>query len=221
MRFLTLALILLACCSMVRADTIRLTSGVPLVGAYFFTHWWEPWKSSDEKVVQDMSTLKALGFNTVFLDSEWSQMIDGDWKWLDRGHKLAKQSGVEILPWLSLKNWLDIGDPVERRAKIKEMYGVDITMGVDASGQLNRTKPYDPAVIDAGTKYCEQYLERYLENGALLRVMRDGKPHPVIAIAVELGWEGSCDAVTQQMFRIWLRGKYADDIQKLNKKWKT
>lgn len=203
------------------ADVIRLADGKPTVGVYYFTHWWEPWRSSDERILEDLARLKQMGYNTIYLDSEWSQMIDGDWKLLDRGHRLAKQAGMQILPWLSAKVWVDIGSHDYRRDLVKTMYGVELEMGTGPDGKPNRTKPYDPAVIEAGVRYCEQYIERYAKDGALMRVMWNGKACPVVAPTVELEWSGSCDVVTQQMFRMWLRGRYANDIAKLNKAWGT
>lgn len=203
------------------SDALRLADGKPLVGVYFFTHWWEPWRSSDEKILQDLKRLKSLGYNTVFLDSEWSQMIDGDWKLLDRGHRLAKQAGMQILPWLSAKVWADIAENERRRNLVKDMYGVTLDMGIGRDGKMNRTKPYDPAVIEAGTRYCKQYIERYLKDGALLHVVWEGRLRPVVAPTVELEWEGSCDPLTQQMFRAWLKAKYSDDISRLNTAWGT
>ena len=32
-----------------------------------------------------------MGFNTLLLDHEFSQMLDGNWKWLDREHRLARE----------------------------------------------------------------------------------------------------------------------------------
>jgi len=192
MSFLTAAAFSAACLSAVCAAAalpahgaplpLTLEGGSPLVGVYFFTHWWEPWKSSDDAIVKDLKRLKSMGFNTIFLDHEWSQMIDGDWKLLDRGHRLAKQEGMQILPWLSIKAGSDLGSP-DRRARVKRMYGVDIRMGVAGDGSEDRTKPYDEAVVEAGARYCLDYLERYLQGGALLSVMVDGKPRPVVRIS--------------------------------------
>lgn len=201
-------------------DAIRLGDGRPLVGVYYFTHWWEPWRSSDDRILEDFTRLKKMGVNAVFLDSEWSQMVDRDWYWLDRGHKLAKKAGMQILPWLSLKVWVDVSDP-GRAAGIKNMYGVDLDIGIGRDGERGRTKPYDPAVIEAATRYGTDYIERYLKDGAILHVVRNGKSCPVVALTCELEWTGSFDAVTQQMFRLWLRAKYCQDINKLNKVWRT
>ncbi|MHB0998581.1 MAG: beta-galactosidase [Armatimonadota bacterium] len=217
----TSALILTTCANAAKSDAIRLADGKPLIGVYFFTHWWEPWRSSDDKIVDDLNKLKDRGFNTIFLDSEWSQMIDGNWKLLDRGHKLAKQAGVQILPWLSLKAWVDIGVSKDRIELIKKMYGVDMTPGINPDGTPGRTKPYDPAVIEAGYQYCSDYIDRYARDGALLHVMWEGKLRPVVALSVELEWSGSSDPLTQQMFRLWARAKYGNQISKLNKAWKT
>jgi hypothetical protein len=202
-------------------DAIRLPSGEPLVGCYYFTHWWEPWKSDDSVVLEDFQTLRDMGFNTVFIDHEWSQMIDGNWRLLDRGHRLAREKGIVILPWLSLKVWSDIGTSPERLQLIRDMYGVEVAPALTADGETRGIRPYDPGALAAGTQYVTDYLERYLEHGAVLHVMRNGAACPAVALSVELGWEGSCDDTTKLMFRLWLRARFADDIQALNQAWGT
>ena len=202
-------------------DYLQLKDNKPLIGFYYFTHWWEPWASDDNLVLKDFADMKAMGYNAIFLDSEWSQMIAGDWKLLDRGHKLAKKAGIEILPWLSLKEWIDIAsEDGGRQRLIKDMYGVTLEMGINAEGKEDRTKPYDPAVIEAGYQYSLSYLERYLENGAILHIMDKGKLKPVVAITVEMEWTGSNDPTTNKMFQDWLKKKYSY-TSKLNKAWGT
>ncbi len=202
-----------------RDTTLRTRDGSPLCGFYYFTHWWEPWTSDDARIAKDLRQIKAMGCNVLFLDSEWSQMIAGNWSLLDRGHRLAKEAGLEILPWLSLKEWIDMGLP-ERMALVKDMYGVDLKMGVDYEGNPNRLLPYDEATIEAGYRYCVDYLERYLTDGAILRVMDGGRLKPVIAITVELEWAGSNDETTNKMFAAFLKEKYGD-VKSLNNAWKT
>ena len=115
-RFATLSrivLLALGCVSLpagpvAAASPLRLANDEPLVCIYYFPHWWEPWKSSDEAVLRDLRRLRGAGFNTLLLDHEWSQAIDGNWRWLDRSHRLAAQAGMKILPWLSAKSWGDV-----------------------------------------------------------------------------------------------------------------
>ncbi|MHB1456110.1 MAG: hypothetical protein ACYC0V_04250 [Armatimonadota bacterium] len=206
--------------SVTSADPIRVADGKPLVGIYFFPHWWEPWKSSDDAVTKDLTLLNDMGYNTIFVDHQFSQMLDGDWKLLDRGHRLAKQTGISILPWLSPGVW-GLGSGSELRDRAENMYGIKFDMGVDIDGKPNEVKPYDPAVIDFGVKYTSQYLDRYLQDGAILRVMWNGKLRPVVALSVEVKWAGSYDPLTEQMLRLWLRGRYGSDIRKLNRRWQT
>jgi len=202
-------------------EPIRLSNGEPLVGIYFFTHWWEPWKSSDEAILDDLKRLRSMGFNTIFLDHEWSQMIDGNWRLLDRGHRLAKEAGMQILPWLSLKVWGDMGSPGRRRL-IKQQYGVTLRTGTGSDGKDNGIViPYDEATIIAGASYTKQYLDRYAKDGALLHLNWDGKTRPAAALTVELAWSGSCDEATQLMFRLWLKERYGRNIGALNKAWGT
>lgn len=222
MRFTMLLILLIAlfCQVGASAEPLLLSDNAPLTGVYFFTHWWEPWKSSDAEVISDLKLLKSMGYNTIFLDHEWSQAI-GDWSVLDRDHNLAKKAGMQILPWLSLKVWQDIGTPAYRKVFLKQTYGVDLDLGVDKNGKTSRTKPYDPAVVDAGVRYCREYLNRYLKNGAILHVLWNGKLRPVVALSVELGWEGSYDSLTRQMFQIWAEAMYGMDLDRLNKAWGT
>ncbi len=220
--FILMLLFALTACAAWAADrdtTLRTRDGSPLCGFYYFTHWWEPWRSDDARVLADLKEQKAMGCNVIFLDSEWSQMIDRDWFWLDRGHRLAKEAGLEILPWLSLKEWIDLGG--ENRVQlIKEMYGVDLKTGVDYDGKPNRIIPYDPATIEAGYRYCVDYLERYLKDGVILHVKDGGKLKPVVAITVELEWSGSNDEETNKRFRKYLKDKYSY-TSRLNKAWGT
>lgn len=76
------------------AEPLRLEDGRPLVCVYFFGHWWDPWKSDDEAIRRDLSEIRESGVSVLALDHEWSQAIDGDWKWLDREHRLAREAGL-------------------------------------------------------------------------------------------------------------------------------
>ena len=41
------------------ASPLRLANDEPLVCIYYFPHWWEPWKSSDEAVLRDLADCVA------------------------------------------------------------------------------------------------------------------------------------------------------------------
>ncbi|MBR4748585.1 MAG: hypothetical protein IK083_03315 [Abditibacteriota bacterium] len=202
-----------------RDTTLRTRDNSPLCGFYYFFHWWEPWRTDDALVLKDLKQIKAMGCNTLFIDSEWIQAMSLEWFWLDRGHRLAREAGLEILPWLSLKEWADLGSP-DRMERIKETYGAELKLGLDSEGKPDRIIPYDAGTIEAGYRYCDEYLERYLNDGALLRVWDEGKLKPVIAITVELEWQGSDDEVSCQLFRKHLLAKYTD-IAGINKAWGT
>jgi len=191
-----------------------LSNGEPMVAIYYFTHWWEPWKSSDEAIYDDFVKMRKMGVNTLLLDSEASQAMDGDFRLLDRGHEQAMRTGMTILPWLSLKTWSDMTSE-GRRAWSMERYGaaVDVTE--------NGFLPYGPGTIDFGVAYAKDYLSRYKDQ-ALLHVMKDGRECPVIALTVEASWKTaqSLDPETRMHFCRWLRIKYGS-LEDLNRAWGT
>ena len=200
------------------ASPLRLASDEPLVSIYYFPHWWEPWKSSDEAVLRDLRRLRGMGFNTLLLDHEWSQAIDGNWRLLDRSHRLAAQAGLKILPWLSAKGWSDI--LAGNRAKLaKEWFGVEIPFGLSQDGGPAAPLIYDEAVISAGSQYAIRYLERY-SSAALLHLRWNGTPRPVVSLSVESAWIGGFDPRSIGLFRKWLAEKYKE-IGKLNAAWGT
>jgi Beta-galactosidase len=216
--WLALAGLCLAWGSFAGAEPLRLPDGEPLVCIYYFPHWWEPWKSSDEAVLRDFRRLRRMGFNTLLVDHEWSQAIDGNWRWLDRSHRLAAQAGLKILPWLSAKSWSDIyqGD----RARLaKQWFGVEIPYGASQDGRPASPLIYDDAVISAGSQYALRYLERY-SKAALVRVRWKGKARPVVSLSVESAWIGGFGARSAELFRKWLAAKYGE-IGKLNARWGT
>jgi len=196
-------------------EPLRLANGEPIVAIYFFPHWWEPWKSDDEAVLTDLNRLREMGVNTILVDHEASQALDGDFKYLDRGHRLAKQAGMQIVPWLSLKTWSDMITE-GRRDWSRERYGaaVDVT----EHGYL----PYGPGTIEFGIQYATDYLERYEQDGALLHVRRDGNVCPVVALTVEASWRAqqSLDPETRSRFQAWVKDKY-QGIEQLNAAWST
>ncbi|MCC6729313.1 MAG: beta-galactosidase [Chthonomonadales bacterium] len=204
--------------SHLRAEPLRLPDGEPLVAIYFFPHWWDPWKSSDEAVLADMRRLRAMGFNTLLLDHEWSQAIDGDWRLLDRSHRLAARAGLQIVPWLSLKTWSDVtaGD----RARLaRKWFGVDVRYGVGQDGKPAAPLVYDESVLRAGAGYTGMYLDRYA-GGRILKLRWKGRERPVVSLSVESAWGGSFDDGTNAMFRHWLRRRDGA-LERLNARWGT
>ena len=201
--FFALVLVPLAA-QVLAGDPLRLGDGRPFVGVYYFGHWWEPWKSDDGLIRRDFATLKDMGVSVLCVDHEWSQAIDGDWKWLDREHRLAREAGLQILPWLSLKVWSDMSSEA-RRALVKEWYGVDLRLGRKQDGSPGAVQVWDDATITAGAAYAAQYLDRYADQ-ALLHVDWHGESRPVVALSVELAWDGGgFDEATNMLFVRWLR----------------
>lgn len=197
---------------------LRLPNGEPLVCIYYFTHWWEPWRSDDSAIRSDLQRLRNMGFNTILLDHEWSQAIDGEWKWLDRGHRLAKEAGMAIVPWLSPKTWSDV-TPGHRHELARKWFGVDFRYGVHQDGSPAAPLIWDRAVRVAGVQYADMYLRRY-RDGALLKLRWKGKDRPVISLSVESAWDGSFDEESNRRFRSWCRRKYRT-VEALNRAWGT
>jgi hypothetical protein len=205
-------------CLTLAAEALRLDDGRAFVCAYYFGHWWDPWKSSDDAIRADFRRLAGMGVSVLGVDHEWSQAIDGDWKWLDREHRLAKEAGLRLLPWLSAKCWSDMG-VADRPKLVKDWFGVDLRFGTKQDGSPGAVQIWDDATIRAGAAYAAMYLDRY-RDGALLHVSWKGRSRPVVALSCELGWDGGgFDEATTMLFIRWLRGLYGDDIARLNAAW--
>lgn len=201
------------------AAALRLADGRPMVCVYYFGHWWDPWKSNDDAIRADLKRLREMGVSTICVDHEWSQAIDGDWKWLDREHRLAKEAGLQIIPWLSLKTWSDLGSP-DRMKLVKQWYGVDLRLGEHQNGAPGGIQIWDPGTIRVGAAYAADYVKRYRDQ-ALLHVDWQGRSRPVVALSVELAWaDGGFDEATNMLLIRWLRQRYGD-IGKLNAAWGT
>ena len=210
--------VLLASMRVAAVEPLTLTNGEPLTCIYFFPHWWEPWKSDDQAVLRDLQRLRDMGINTLLVDHEWSQAIDGNWRWLDRTFDLAAKAGLQVVPWLSLKTWGDVhaGD---RERLAQQQFGVKLRYGMTQDGAPTAPLIYDDSVIQLGAKYAEAYLDRYLKS-PLLRLRWNGKERPVISLGVESAWEGSFDEGTNLLFTRWLRSRYRD-TSALNQAWGT
>ena len=195
-------------------EPLRLADGRPMVAIYFFPHWWEPWKSSDEAIRKDLRKLHEMGFNTLLIDHEWSQGSGN----MNREHRLAKEAGMKIVPWLSLKTWGDMTQAT-RREQSKKDHGAAVDL--PPSGYRGFL-PYGPGTIELGVKYAADYLKRYLRDGAILHVRRGGKDCPVVALTVEAAWswQHALDPGTRLHFCRWLRDRYGS-IEKVNASWGT
>lgn len=198
---------------------LRLANGEPLTCIYFFGHWWEPWKSDDEAIRRDLKRLRELGFNTLLLDHEFSQMLDGNWKWVDREHRLAKEMGFGIIPWLEAHCGRDVAVG-NRRDAAERMFGLpQIPLTETQDGQPGQALITSEGFKQYLTAYVCAYVARYLKEGALLQVLRDGRPRPVISLSCEMDFT-AFDPDTNQRFVTWLRRKYRD-VAKLNAAWKA
>jgi len=205
-------------------DVLTTREGEPIVCAYFFGHWWEPWKSNDDAIRTDLKKLKSMGFNTILVDHEWSQMKDRNWYYPDREQKLAKETGMYVVPWLEAKCGVDIGSDINRIIQAKKMYGVRIPQAINQAGKKARAAIcYSPEFKSYMVQWVSSYIDRYLgtDTGNLLMVKKAGKVHPVVSLCVEAGWDMvSFDTQTNEYFREWAKKKYKN-IDPLNSEWGT
>jgi hypothetical protein len=201
-------------------DPIKLSDGQMLKAIYYFPHWWEPWKSDDALVTGDLKKMKELGFNTVCLDHEVSQAVDREFYWLDREYKLAAQEKMSILPWLQLQ-------AVDRNA-LMEFTHLTLKQAVnqDKQPEADCIIYGDPEFKKALVHYVTVYLDRYVNESALLNIQDGKRTRPVVGLMIETGWRSpsglplSFDDETNAYFRKWMKASYYD-IKHLNKKWGT
>jgi len=207
--------------TMSNAARLRLADGRPVVGVYYFGHWWDPWKSSDDAIRKDLERLREMGVTVLFIDHEWTQAIDGDRRWLDREHRLAREAGLVIVPWLSLKTFSDVS-PGPREKLAKKWFGVDLDYGVDPQGRKSAPLPYHPQTVAFAVKWTKAYIERYRANGALARVRLNGREGVWVCPTVEVAWRGpgSFDPITIFMFVRRLKARYRS-VDELNRAWGT
>jgi hypothetical protein len=197
---------------------IQLPNGEPLTCIYYFPQWWEPWKSDDDAIRHDFQRLRKMGYNTLLLDHEWSQAIDGDWKWLDRAHRLAKEAGLYIIPWLGTQGWAEI-DSTNRAQLFEQWYGLPVTFGKNQDGSQGPPPIYQDAIVYGGAQYAIDYMNRYAAE-SLLYVNWQGEIRPVISLNVETAWKGCFDDASNRLFSHWLQRHYVS-IDALNAAWKT
>ena len=208
-------------CVRAEDNVLRTPSGESLRCIYYFPHWWDPWRSDEKVVAKDLKHLRSLGINTLLLDHEWSQAPNNSWGMLDRAHRLAKDAGMQIVPWLSLKVWNDFnyGD---RTKIVKKQYGVELQLSRDQDGKLSSIMVYDEGAVIAGAEYAIDYLDRYLKDGVIAHYQWGGEVRPTVALTVELAWNaGGFDDRTTGRFRRALAKQYGKDIRTLNEKWGT
>ena len=220
-------ILLLGACSALLAPSassvpaLELTDGRPVVGVYYFGHWWNPWKSDDDAIRTDLHRLRRMGVSVLFTDHEWTQAIDGDWRWLDREHRLAREAGLVIVPWLSLKTFSDVS-PGPRHELAKKWFGVDLVYGVDQKGKKCAPLPWARQTLEFATRWTQAYIDRYRETGALAHIRVNGREGIWVCPTVEIAWvgPGSFDPTTIFMFQRYAKGRYGT-VAALNKAWNT
>ncbi len=109
-----------------------------------------------------------------------------------------------------------------RREWTRQRWGAAVGLETNWDGQPT-ILPFAPGTIDVGVAYTSEYLDRYLESGALLRVLWEGQPRPVVALTVEAAWPDMGGTGPESAFHLsrWLRDSYEGDIARLNQAWHT
>lgn len=201
-------------------DPIRLADDQALAAIYYFPHWWDPWKTDDDIVTADLRKMNDLGFNTICLDHEVSQAVDREWYWLDREYRLAGKENMAILPWLQLQ-------AVDRVA-LMQFSHLQLKPAVNQNGQVEEDYCIyrDGDFKKALAHYVSVYLDRYINDPALLRIKDRGKLRPMVGLMVEVGWRNadgyplSFDEETNDYFRRWMKST-SFNLAQLNEKWGT
>jgi|GEM_PF-1271995 len=201
-------------------EPLKTPDGQLVKSIYFFGHWWEPWKSDDAALIKDLKRIKELGFNTICVDHEVSQAIDRDWYWLDREYRASAQEKIYILPWLQL-HCMDRQSLMQfARREIKPAVNQDKEVEEGAAVFL------DVEFQKALAHYITVYLDRYVNDPAMLKIKLGKRNVPVVGLCVETGWRNarglplSFDDETNNYFRKWMRATY-ETIDRLNAKWQT
>ncbi|MFQ6096520.1 MAG: beta-galactosidase [Armatimonadota bacterium] len=190
----------------------------PLICVYWFGHEWEPWRGSDRAAAEALEQIASLKINTLLVNHQPSQSLDRNWKWLDRDHRLAKAAGLQILPFLERGAGADMA---AHASEVGQRLGLVVPLGLTQLGERRGALIWRQEAQSALASYARIYLQRYLDQGAILRVAWHGRPRPVISLSAETGWEGvSFDPETTALFRGWLERKYGS-IARLNAAWGT
>jgi len=177
-------------------EPLRVQSGEALIGIYFNGYKASPWKSDDAKVGEDLARIRAMGANALFAVHGPVEAISDDWEAFDREHALAKAAGLSILPGLEIQAGTELSNE-----KVAQKYSIAVPKAENRNQEKQNSLVTSDEFRDALTRYATDYLDRYLEKGAILRLLDGGKPKPVIALSFETGWLGvSFDKETTTRF---------------------
>jgi hypothetical protein len=191
----------------------------PVICTYWFGQSWEPWRTNDRADEEAFDEIARLKINTLLVHHEPSQSLEKNWRWLDRDHRLAKAKGLFILPFLERGAGADMA---AHAGAVGQRLGLTVPLGLTQGGQPRQTLIWSDAAQAALTAYAKLYLQRYLDQGSILRLMWHGRPRPVVCLSAESGWDSvSFDPETNALFRAWLQRKYAGNVAGLNAEWGT
>lgn len=201
-------------------EPLRLPSGEALVGVYFNAYKASPWKAEDAKASEDLARIREMGANVLFSLHGPVEAVSDDWKTYDREHALAKEAGLTILPGLEFQTGMGLSNDL-----VAQKFGIAVPKGETQTGEKQNSLVTSDEFRDALTRYATEYLDRYLETGAILRLHEGGKQKPVIALTFETGWQNvSFDKETNTEFWKRIYERYMENawnIGTLNFYWGT
>ncbi|MEM2455262.1 MAG: beta-galactosidase [Candidatus Bathyarchaeia archaeon] len=178
----------------------------------FYT-WWEPEKSSDEALEKSLKEIKALGFDKISFDIQYTWYVRKEDYW-ERLLRFTRKERIAILPVVTYGY-------LPGASILESLVGRSVSRAVTNAGEttdaVNASSEDNSAIL---AEFIKKFVMEYKED--LMTI--DSKPGVII-------WEPSMvmwgklgrrhlgyDSYTINLFREWCRRKYGS-IGDLNKEW--
>ena len=174
------------------------------VGAYYYPEHWE-----SSQWERDLKKMSELGFEfTHFAEFAWAQLEpqEGvyDFSWLDKSVELAAKYNLKVILCTSTATppvWLVRKHP---EILIKRENGVSMDHGARQHASFTST-----LFREYSMKMIAELAKRYGHDSRVMGWQLDNEPHAIV--------DFNEDALRR--FRIFLKEKYNNDINLLNKAW--
>lgn len=175
-------------------------------GVYYYPEHWD-----ESQWARDLDNIKALGFDFVhYGEFAWAQLEprrgEYDFGWLDRAVALAAERGLKIVLCTSTATppvWL-----------VREYPEIPI-LGEDGTRKAHGSREHPSFSSTVYREYALTMIralaERYGDHPAVMGWQLDNEPN--------VSYDYNPDA--QERFRRWVRARYRDDIDELNRTWGT